>query len=54
MRFPITLQAGRGRYLNDANVVQAIGQYSRDVGVDVRVELMEWASGLRAAAAHAQ
>lgn len=43
-RFQITLQAGRGRYLNDANVVQAIGQYLRDVGVDVRVELMEWAS----------
>jgi peptide/nickel transport system substrate-binding protein len=44
MRFAITLQAGRGRYLNDVNVVQAIGQYLRDVGVDVNVELLEWAS----------
>ena len=44
MRFALTLQAGRGRYLNDVNVVQAIGQYLRDVGVDVSVELLEWAS----------
>ena len=44
VRFPITLQAGRGRYLNDVNVVQAIGQYLKDVGVDARVELLEWAS----------
>ena len=44
MRFALTLQAGRGRYLNDVTVVQAIGQYLRDVGVDVTVELLEWAS----------
>lgn len=44
VRFPITLQAGRGRYLNDVNVVQAIGQYLKDVGIDVKVELLEWAS----------
>jgi peptide/nickel transport system substrate-binding protein len=44
VRFPITLQAGRGRYLNDVNVVQAIGQYLDDVGVDVEVELLDWAS----------
>ncbi|MDH4065649.1 MAG: ABC transporter substrate-binding protein, partial [Acidobacteriota bacterium] len=44
VRFPITLQAGRGRYLNDANVVQAIGQYLKDVGIGVQVELLEWAS----------
>jgi peptide/nickel transport system substrate-binding protein len=44
VRFATTLQAGRGRYLNDVNVVQAIGQYLKDVGVDVRVELLEWAS----------
>jgi peptide/nickel transport system substrate-binding protein len=43
-RFALTLQAGRGRYLNDVNVVQAIGQYLRDVGVQVDVELLEWAS----------
>lgn len=44
VRFPITLQAGRGRYLNDVNVVQAIAQYLRDVGVDVQLELLEWGS----------
>lgn len=43
-RFALTLQAGRGRYLNDVNVVEAIGQYLRDVGLDVKVELMDWAS----------
>ena len=43
-RFSITLQAGQGRYLNDRNVVLAIGQYLSDVGLDVEVELMEWAS----------
>jgi peptide/nickel transport system substrate-binding protein len=43
-RFPITFQAGRGRYLNDVNVVQAISQYLKDVGVDVTLELLEWAS----------
>lgn len=44
IRFPIRFQAGRGRYLNDVNVVQAIAQYLRDVGVDVQLELLEWGS----------
>jgi peptide/nickel transport system substrate-binding protein len=44
VRFSTTLQAGRGRYLNDANVVLAISQYLEDVGLDVEVELLEWAS----------
>ena len=43
-RFAITFQAGQGRYLNDRNVVLAIAQYLEDVGLDVEVELMEWAS----------
>jgi peptide/nickel transport system substrate-binding protein len=43
-RFSIQLQAGRGRYVNDVNVVLAIGQYLQDVGLDVDVQLMEWAS----------
>ena len=43
-RFEIKLQAGRGRYLNDANVVLAIGQYLSDIGVKTDVELMEWSS----------
>ena len=43
-RFPIRFQAGQGRYLNDANVVQAIAQYLSDVGLDVELDLMEWSS----------
>ncbi len=43
-RFSIQLQAGQGRYVNDVNVVLAIGQYLQDVGLDVDVQLMEWAS----------
>ena len=44
VRFEIKLQGGRGRYLNDANVIQAIGQYLTDVGVKTEVELLEWSS----------
>ncbi len=44
VRFSIRLQGPRGRYLNDAAVVQAIGQYLSDVGVETEVELLEWAS----------
>ncbi|MGP1395980.1 MAG: ABC transporter substrate-binding protein [Inquilinaceae bacterium] len=43
-RFSIRLQAGRGRYLNDENVVLAISQYLSDVGLDVEVDIMEWGS----------
>ncbi len=43
-RFAIRLQAGRGRYVNDVNVVLAVTQYLEDVGLDVELELMEWAS----------
>lgn len=43
-RFTIRFQAGRGRYLNDQNVVLAIAQYLEDVGLKVEVDLMEWAS----------
>ena len=44
VRFEITLQAGRGRYLNDVNVVLAIGQYLTDVGVETNVEILDWSS----------
>ena len=44
VRFHIRLQGPRGRYLNDANVIQAVGQYLDDIGVQTEVELMEWAS----------
>ncbi len=43
-RFSIRLQAGRGRYVNDVNVILAITQYLEDVGLDVELELLEWAS----------
>jgi len=43
-RFAIRLQAGQGRYVNDVNVVLAISQYLTDVGLDIDLELMEWAS----------
>jgi peptide/nickel transport system substrate-binding protein len=44
VRFEITLMGPRGRYLNDANVVQAIGQYLTDIGVQTTVDIREWAS----------
>ncbi len=43
-RFHIVFQAGSGRYLNDANVVQAIAQYLTDVGVIVDLQMMDWSS----------
>ncbi len=43
-RFSIRFQAGQGRYLNDASVVQAVTQFLTDVGIDVDLELMEWSS----------
>ena len=44
VRFTIKLQGPRGRYLNDANVEQALGQYLGDIGIETEVELMEFAS----------
>lgn len=44
VRFEITLMGPRGRYLNDAAVVQAIGQYLSDVGVQTTVEILDWTS----------
>ncbi len=44
VRFHIVFQAGSGRYLNDANVVQAIAQYLTDVGVIVDLQMMDWSS----------
>lgn len=43
-RFAITFMAGRGRYLNDIAVVQAIAQYLEDVGLDVDLQQMDWGS----------
>lgn len=44
IRFDIAFQAGRGRYLNDVAVVQAIAQYLSDVGVNVDLQIMDWSS----------
>jgi peptide/nickel transport system substrate-binding protein len=44
VRFETVLMGPRGRYLNDANVVQAIGQYLSDVGVQTTVEILDWSS----------
>lgn len=44
VRFTLALQAPNGRYLNDANVALAVGQYLTDIGVETKVELMDFAS----------
>jgi peptide/nickel transport system substrate-binding protein len=44
VRFDITLMGPRGRYLNDEAVVQAIGQYLTDVGVNVTLDIRDWSS----------
>jgi peptide/nickel transport system substrate-binding protein len=43
-RFEIGMMAGKGRYLNDVNVVLALAQYLTDVGVKVNLQQMEWGS----------
>lgn len=43
VRFETVLMGPRGRYLNDANVVQAIAQYLTDVGVKTTVDIRDWA-----------
>lgn len=44
VRFSLTLQSPNGRYLNDANVALAVGQYLTDIGVETTVEPMDFAS----------
>ena len=44
VRFTITLQSPNNRYLNDANVALAVGQYLSDVGVQTEVDLLDFAS----------
>ncbi len=44
VRFTIRLQSPNNRYLNDANVALAIGQYLSDVGVQTEVDLLDFAS----------
>ncbi len=44
VRFELTMQAPRGRYTEDANIAQAVGQYLTDVGVKTDVEVLDYAS----------
>lgn len=44
VRFRIKLQSPNNRYLNDANVALAVGQYLSDIGVETEVELMDFSS----------
>jgi peptide/nickel transport system substrate-binding protein len=44
VRFRLTLQGPSGRFLEDANVAQAVAQYLGDVGVETRVEAMDFNS----------
>lgn len=44
IRFRVTLQTPNGRYLEDSLIAQAIGQYLGDVGVDTKVEPMDFNS----------
>ncbi|MFC6646494.1 ABC transporter substrate-binding protein [Granulicella cerasi] len=44
VRFHLTLQGPRSRYLEDVNVAQAVAQYLGDVGVATTVEAMDFNS----------
>ncbi len=44
VRFHLTLEGPSGRYLEDTNVAQAVGQYLDDVGVATKVEAMDFNS----------
>lgn len=44
VRFTLTLQSPNGRYLNDAEVALAVGQYLSDIGVETEVELLDFSS----------
>ncbi len=44
IRFRLTLQGPNGRYLSDSLVAQAIGQFLSDVGVETKVEALDFNS----------
>jgi peptide/nickel transport system substrate-binding protein len=44
VRFELTLQAPRGRYLEDADVAMAVGQYLSDIGVKTAVDILDYSS----------
>lgn len=43
-RFTLGFMAGKGRYLNDINVVPALAQYLSDVGINIELQQLEWGS----------
>jgi peptide/nickel transport system substrate-binding protein len=44
VRFRIRLQSPNNRYINDANVALAVGQYLSDVGIETEVDLLNFSS----------
>lgn len=44
IRFSTTLQVPNGRYLNDVQVGQAIGQYLSDIGIETTVDVLDFSS----------
>ncbi|WP_210483778.1 ABC transporter substrate-binding protein [Microvirga antarctica] len=47
VRFRLVFQSPNGRYLSDGNVAQAVGQYLTDIGVETKVELLDFVSGFQ-------
>ncbi len=44
IRFHLTLQGPNGRYLEDTIIAQAVGQYLGDIGVETKVETLDFNS----------
>ena len=44
VRFTLTLQSPKGRYLKDSDVAQAVAQYLSNVGVKTNVQILNWSS----------
>jgi peptide/nickel transport system substrate-binding protein len=44
IRFSLTLQSPNGRYLADGDISQAIAQFLTDIGVDTKVQFLDWTS----------
>jgi peptide/nickel transport system substrate-binding protein len=47
VRFKLTFQSPNGRYLSDGNVALAVGQYLTDIGVETKVELLDFVSAFQ-------
>ncbi len=44
VRFSLTLQSPNGRYINDGQIAQVVGQMLTDIGVETEVELLDFSS----------